>query len=167
MVHVTVKGNGAPQNSEFELSHSQHNIRRDRPDQEHRQHRRPVLVVVQPLRPAIAQVPRAEDKDDRRVRDGDERDPGEEPRADQPDRVLGRDEVEQRRRDRADVDGEVEPFLRCGAREEQRCAVMSVSPVRQRGMVVMCVMRAVSTHHYLPSREEQVKLTKKVRSVAK
>ena len=94
------------------LTYSQHDIRRERPDQEHRQHRRPVLVVVQPLRPAIAQVPRAEDKDDRRVRDGDERDPGEEPRADQPDRVLGRDEVEQRRRDCADVDTEVQPFLR-------------------------------------------------------
>ena len=74
---------------------------------------------------AMAQVPRAEDEDDRRVRDRDERDGGERPRADEADGVAGGHEVEQRRRDRADVDPEVEPSLT--AREGRSAFVLKTN----------------------------------------
>ena len=93
------------------LPYPQRNVRRERADQEHGQDRRPVLVVVHALRAALAEVPRAVDENNGRVRDRDERDGREEPRADQPDRVARRDKVEERRRDRADVDPKVQPFL--------------------------------------------------------
>ena len=90
-----------------EFAHPHPNIRRERCNEQHRQYRRPVLVVVHAFRTAPTQTVRAVHEDDRRVRDRNERDPREAPRTDEAHRVVSRDEVEQRRRDRADEDTKV------------------------------------------------------------
>ena len=94
-----------------DLGDAQHDVRDERAQEHRAQHRRAVPVVVHPVRVALAQLVRAVHEDDGRVRDREQRREREEPRADQPAVVVRRDEVEQRRRDRADVDGEVQPFL--------------------------------------------------------
>ena len=58
-------------------------------------------------------------KDDGRVRNSDERGQREHPGADQPNGVFGRDEVQQRGRNRADVDSKVEPFLERGTKTNE------------------------------------------------
>lgn len=93
------------------LPQPQPDIRQYRSEQYERQHRRTVFVVIHPLRVTMPDAVRPIDKDDRRVRDRRERCEGEQPRADDTDGVFWRYEVEQRCGDRADVDGEVQPFL--------------------------------------------------------
>ena len=82
-----------------------------RKEEDEAQDGRAVLVVVEPLGVPVAELVRAVHEDGGGVRDGHERGEREEPCGDKAGHVVRGNEIEERRRDGADQDCEMQPFL--------------------------------------------------------
>ena len=97
------------------------NVCKHSSSQDDAQNRRAVFIIIKTFRMAFPQIERPVDEDDAGVGDGEERCDGEKRGSDEACLVVRGDEVEERGGDRADEDGELEPFLREKRVKEDWC----------------------------------------------